>query len=76
MQGLPLGGDVEYIFMLPFCSINHTFASISIHFSFISFHIFHEIAYSRYIFHSLAYELRFLNFSIKIENLSEITGFY
>jgi hypothetical protein len=75
MQRLPLGGDVESIFMLPFCSINHTFASISIHFAFISFHIFHETAYARYICHSLSSELSFLNFSIKIENLSEITGF-
>jgi hypothetical protein len=75
MQRLPLGGDVEYILMLPFYSINYTFASISIHFAFISFHIFHKTAYARYIYHSLAQELSFLNFGIKIENLSEITGF-
>jgi hypothetical protein len=45
---------VKYIFMLPFYSINYNFASISIHFAFISFHIFHKIAYARYIYHSLA----------------------
>ena len=45
---------VEYIFMLPFYSINYTFASITIHFASISFHIFHKTAYARYIYHSLA----------------------
>jgi hypothetical protein len=44
----------EYIFMLPFYSINYTFASITIHFASISFHIFHKTAYARYIYHSLA----------------------